>query len=85
MTPPKVGEIRAVFGGYGLMQVLEYDPKLKAARMIGHGPPVSYAGHWFPADQLGKPVGPEVVRYEREEARVRNVSCNSPDCWCRQF
>jgi hypothetical protein len=81
---PKAGEIRPVTGGYGLMLVLGYDPKLDAAEMRGHGP-AGKLGHWFPSSRLCEPVGLDVVLKERQEAAVRNVSCNNPDCWCRAY
>lgn len=82
MTAPKVGEVRAVSGGYGLMLVVDADAHF--AQMRGHGP-AETMGHWFPVDRLGDAVGPEVVLKERAEARARRVDCNNPDCWCRSF
>lgn len=80
---PKSGEIRAVNGGNGLMRVIRYDEKEDAVEMLGHG---MRRGHWFHANRLSKEAyGREVVLKEREEARVRDVACNSPDCWCREF
>ncbi len=84
MTTPKVGEVRVVRGGYGLMLVLKYDEKADAVEMLGHGP-ARHVGHWFHVNRLTEPVGRDVVLREREEARVRGVACNNPDCWCRRF
>ena len=86
-THPKVGEIRPVFGGHGLMLVVAFEEPDRVY-MQGHGPKlVDYTtrGHWFTSDQLGAPVDAKVVLFERAEARARNVSCNNSDCWCRAY
>lgn len=78
---PKVGEVRAVSGGYGLMLVdkVERDD----VRVRGHGPIQSK--HWFHVSRLSEPVTAEVVLRERAEATARDVGCNCPDCWCRAY
>lgn len=85
MGAPKIGEIRPVRGGYGLMLVLTYEPQGETVEMLGHGPRKTGPGHWFVVERLGEPVGREVVLKERAEAVARGVGCNNPDCWCRQF
>lgn len=75
----KPGDVCAVSGGYGLMQVKLVDGE--DVQMCGHGPFKS--GHWFRASRLSAPVGRDVILREREEARARGVACNSPECWCR--
>lgn len=95
---PKAGEVRAVSGGHGLMMVAPQIvdeatmrmtasafPGTLAIAMIGHGSPANAGAnrwHWFPLYRLSAPVSPHVVCREQAEAAVRNVSCDTPDCWC---
>lgn len=79
---PKAGEIHMVSGGHGLMLVLQYDEKVSAAEMRGHGP--AKGGHWFDVRRLSGPVSDDVMQNERVGARARGVACNNPDCWCRR-
>jgi len=85
MSDIKVGDIRAVSGGYGLMRVVEYDEKSTAVGMIGHGPQKIVICHWFHTTRLGKLVGKAEVKMEWEQANARRVACNNPDCWCVEY
>lgn len=87
-APIAVGQIRTVFG-HGLMQVRSVDGT-GPVEMLGHSwavdkLPEGKVGHWFTSDRIGDIATPEVVRREFEQARARNLACNSPDCWCRPY
>ena len=83
MKTIRVGQVRPVTGGYGLMQVAEHDYGSPVVGMRGHGPATS-TPHWFPVSRLGEVAAPEVVLKEFKEARARGVNCDNPDCWCRE-
>jgi len=76
-----MGRPVVVSGGYGLLWELENDGEV--AKVVGHGPPDGV--RWLSADMIVREATPETVRYERQQAASRGVSCNNPDCWCRAY
>ena len=86
----KLGKPYVITGGHGVMLLVEFHhidtgAVLKAhGRFLGHGPQHSI-GNWFSLDRVSCEATPEIVLKERAEADARNVGCNNPDCWCREY
>lgn len=76
-----------VVAGRGEMLLAELDDTYHdpggrpVCRMLGHG----RGDYWCKVDQLVRRATAEDIQRRAEQARVRNVDCNNPGCWCVKY
>lgn len=84
----KVGDIVTIKGQGEMLLVEDCDkdvfppPEERVWRCYGHGPPSSY---WVRQGDIVRKATKELIILRHKEAAARNVSCNSPGCWCRKY